>query len=83
MDIGAAIVAEVREQMAARGWSADEARAAFGLTESAFHRYFGSEAGVGLSAMPWHDFCSVGAALGYSPTEFARALEHRAVGLNA
>ena len=48
-----------------------------------FHRYFGTEAGVGLRSMPWQHFCSVGAAFGYSPTEFARALEQRAVGLNA
>lgn len=83
MDIGTAIVAEVREQIAARGWSMQQAREAFGLSHPAFYRYFEGETGVGLSSMPWTDFCSVGAALGYSPTEFARALEQRAVGLNA
>lgn len=83
MDIGAAIVAEVYEQMAARGWSAEQAREAFGLSEPAFQGYFVSESREGLSAMPWQDFCSIGAAFGYSPTEFARVLEQRAVGINA
>lgn len=83
MEISAAIAAEVRAQIAARGWSPKQARTALGLAQPAFDEYFGDETGAGARSMGWAEFCFVAAALGHTPSELVSLVEQRAVGLTA
>ncbi len=78
MKISAAIAAEVRAQIAARGWSQEQAQEAFGLAPPVFDGYFADETGDGVASMGWDEFCHVATALGHSPSELVRLVEERA-----